>query len=241
MNPATANPGTSPDPNLGARGPRLSVVTGAGLLLAIFGTPLLLWLLRLGLGEADSLPSYLARDLGVFALAGILLVLIRRGERLPYSSIGWRTDRLGRSAIWGLIGLVLSIVAIAACFGVAQLMEWKVGQQEPPKFVPPLWAMTITVLRAGLTEELFYRGYALERLSTLTGSTWIAAVPTITLFGLFHSSQGPAGILIAAVVATIFTVLYLRRRDLPAVMLTHVAIDLIPNVLLPLLGVAVDD
>lgn len=237
MNPATANPGTSPDPNPGASGPGLSAATGAGLVLAVFGTPLVLWLFRQGLGEADSLLSYLARDLSVFALAGILLVLIRKGEKLPYSSVGWRTDRLDRSALWGLIGLVLSIAGIAACFGVAQLMEWKVGQQEPPKFVPPLWAMTITVLRAGLTEELFYRGYALERLRTLTGSTWIAAVPTITLFALFHSSQGPAGILIAAVVATIFTVVYLRRRDLPAVMLAHIAVDLIPNVLLPLLGV----
>ena len=55
-------------------------------------------------------------------------------------------------------------------------------------------------------------------------------------FALFHYRQGPAGILIAGVAAVILTALYLKRRDLPAVMFTHFTVDFIPNILLPLLG-----
>ena len=216
---------------------RRPAVTYAGLLLAMFGTPLFLWALRLDLGEVPNLGVYVLREAGIFLMLAALLVLIRQGERLPFSSIGWHTDRLGNAALWGLLGIVLAAVGLAVCIGIAYLLHWKVGAQEPPKFEPPLWAVTLTVLRAGITEEAFYRGYALERLMSLTGSKWAASALTVIPFALFHYRQGPAGILIAGVAAVILTVLYLKRRSLPAVMLTHFTVDFIPNVLLPLLGV----
>jgi len=219
---------------------RLSPVTAAGLILAMFGTPLFLWLFRLDVGDADALGPYLLRELVVFLMAAALLVLVRKGEGLPFASLGWHTDRLGRSVLWGLLGVIACVIGLVACAGIAQLMGWKIGLQEPPKFDPPLWAVTITVLRAGVTEELFYRGYALERLRTLTGSPWAATILTVVPFALFHYRQGPAGILIAGVAAVILTGLYLKRRDLPAVMLTHFSVDFIPNVLLPLLGLNAD-
>jgi len=212
-------------------------ITWLGLALAMFGTPVFLWACRLDLGDAANITQYLVREAVVFLMLGALLVLVRKGEKLPFSSIGWHTDRLGNAALWGLLGVVLTIAGIAACLWIAHLMHWKVGQQAPPKFEPPLWAVTITVLRAGITEEAFYRGYALERLMTMTGSKWAAAIITVVPFALFHYRQGPAGILIAGVAAIILTALYLKRRSLPAVMITHFTVDFIPNVLLPLLDV----
>jgi membrane protease YdiL (CAAX protease family) len=119
-------------------------------------------------------------------------------------------------------------------------VHWKLGLQEAPKYVPPLWAVTITVLRAGITEEVFYRGYALERLITLTGSKWAATVLTVIPFALFHFRQGPAGIMIAGLAALVLTGIYLKRRSLPAVILTHFTVDFIPNVLLPMFGLLND-
>lgn len=216
---------------------RRPAVTYAGLLLAMFGTPLFLWALRLDVGDAAGLGPYLFREAGIFLMCGALLVLIRKGEGLPFSSIGWHSDQLGNAALWGLLGILLSAVALAIGIGVAYLMHWKLGLQEPPKFSPPIWAMAITVLRAGVTEEVFYRGYALERLMGLTGSKWAAALITIVPFALFHYRQGPAGILIAGLAAVVLTGIYLKRRSLPAVILTHITVDFVPNVLLPLLGV----
>jgi membrane protease YdiL (CAAX protease family) len=98
--------------------------------------------------------------------------------------------------------------------------------------------MTITVLRAGVTEEVFYRGYAMERLESLTGSRQAALWLTIIPFSLFHFRQGPAGILIAFAAALVLSVIYLRRRDLKANMLAHFIVDLVPNVILPLFGMS---
>lgn len=213
------------------------IATWAGLFLAMFGTPLFLWALRLDVGEARSLPSYLGREAGVFLMFALLLWIVRKGEHLPYSSIGWRVDQLGSSIRWGLLGAVLIFVALAACLVVAQALDWKIGLQEPARYTPPLWAMAITVLRAGVTEEAFYRGYAMERLQTLTGSKAAAVALTVVPFALFHYRQGPAGILIAFVAALILSWLYLKRRDLPANMLAHFTVDFVPNIVLPIFGV----
>jgi len=210
-------------------------VTCAGLMLAMFGPSLFLWAFRMYFGDADSLPLYLTRQLVVFLMLGALLVLIRKGEGLPFSSIGWHTDRLGNAALWGLLGIVLSAMGLAVCLGIAKLMHWTVGDHHPTTFKPPLWAVTIAMLRAGITEEAFFRGYALTRLLSLTGSKWAAIVLTLVPFALLHYRQGP-GILIASVGGLIMTGVFLKRRNLPAVMFAHSTVDFIPNVLLPLLG-----
>lgn len=88
-------------------------VTALGILLAMLGTPVFLRLSRLDVGEAGSLPVYLVREGVVFLMLGALLLLIRKGERLPLASIGWHTDRLGRSALWGLLGVAPCAVVLA--------------------------------------------------------------------------------------------------------------------------------
>jgi membrane protease YdiL (CAAX protease family) len=207
--------------------------TAFGLVIAMFGTSLVLE----GLHAID-LPTYLFRESMVFLMLGVLLLLIRYGERLPFSSIGWRTDRLESAMLWGLVGLAAVFAVIIPCALLAQFLHWKVGQQAAPRFHPPLWAETIQSFRAGITEEAFRNGYALERLWSITGSRWIALVITMLPFALFHFRQGPAGILIAGAGGLALSLIYLSRRNLPSVMLAHFGVDFIPNVLLPLLGMA---
>jgi membrane protease YdiL (CAAX protease family) len=45
----------------------------------------------------------------------------------------------------------------------------------------------LLVVTAGVFEETLYRGYALERLSSLWGSQWLAATATLALFTLMHA------------------------------------------------------
>jgi membrane protease YdiL (CAAX protease family) len=41
----------------------------------------------------------------------------------------------------------------------------------------PLWLITVIVLRAGVVEELFYRGYAIERLQMIgLGRFWSVVI-----------------------------------------------------------------
>ena len=54
--------------------------------------------------------------------AAALLIIIRRGERLPFSSIGLGTSVWWKSVIWGLVtALVLALVV----GGLAYLTGWR--------------------------------------------------------------------------------------------------------------------
>ena len=92
------------------------------------------------------------------------------------------------------------------------------------------------VVRAGVAEEIFYRGYAIERIQALTGNRWIAVSIPLVIFSIGHFRQGPGGILISFVAGGILTATFLWKKDLLANIIAHFLIDFIPNVLVPLLG-----
>ena len=95
----------------------------------------------------------------------------------------------------------------------------------------PLWLVTLIVLRAGVVEELFYRGYAIERLQALgLGRFWSAAIPLV-IFAFAHWTGGWANILIALALGVILSGFYLWRRDLIANMIGHFLVDFVANVL----------
>jgi CAAX protease family protein len=96
--------------------------------------------------------------------------------------------------------------------------------------------MSIMVLRAGIVEEICYRGYMIERLEKLTGNWLVYFLAPLILFGAFHYKQGVPGIIIAFVSGAILAILYLKRRDLKANIITHFLVDFIPNVVIPLVS-----
>jgi membrane protease YdiL (CAAX protease family) len=95
----------------------------------------------------------------------------------------------------------------------------------------PLWLITLIVIRAGVVEELFYRGYAIERLQAVgLRPAWAAGIPLI-IFALGHWTGGAANILIALALGAILTGFYVWRRDLVANMIGHGSVDFVANVL----------
>jgi len=207
-----------------------------GLAIALFALPLLTTGFRLIGGPIQNEGVYLARELLLFLTFGALLWIVRRGERLPLGSLGWSTASIGRSLLWGLIGAVLCAVGLVACMGIISISGMHFGGDGKSAFTPPAWAMLITVLRAGVIEETFYRGYAIERLQRLTGSAPLAFALPLVVFAAAHYRQGSGGILIALVMGAILAIMFLKRRDLLAVMTAHFIVDFVPNILLPMLS-----
>lgn len=207
--------------------------TGLGLAIALLGIPAVTLAYRVAVGEISTIGQMLSREAVIFLLLGILLWIVGRGERRPLSSIGLRRGRTGRSLLWGVAAFVLLGVGTAAALGLLPLLGLSYGGERA--FVPPLWLTALVVVRAGIVEEVFYRGYAIERIETLTGSRAIAALVPLGAFASFHFRQGIAGILIALILGAILTGFYLWRRDLKANIAGHFLIDFVPNVLLPML------
>jgi membrane protease YdiL (CAAX protease family) len=204
--------------------------TIAGLLLAMLGIPLVATGFRLA--WAPLTPDLtVARELALFAGTGLLLWLIRRGERLPWSSIGFRGIAPLRGALLVLSGLVACAIVTLLGLLLIQALGLPFGHAAPP-IPPPMWVTCLVVLRAGIIEEITFRGYAIERLEALTGNRWLAIALPLIVFAAFHSTQGLGGMLLALMLGGVLSGLYVWKRNLWVNMSVHFLVDFIPNVLL---------
>lgn len=82
------------------------------------------------------------------------------------------------------------------------------------------------MITAGVTEELLFRGYPIERLSSLTGQMGLGALIAYGAFVALHLPfWGPEGTVQIGVCSLVVTALYIKRRNLPACMLMHLLSD----------------
>jgi len=205
-----------------------------GLAIALFGIPAVTTAHRILSPDPHATGGIVARDLAILALTAFLLWIVVKGERLPLSSIGIRTDRIGRSLAWGVGFAVICFAAILGCLALYSAIGVHYGEGQSISRALPV--TTLAVIRAGISEEVLYRGFAIERLQTMTGSKWLAAGISLLLFAAFHFRQGMAGVVIALVAGAVLTGFYLWKRDLISNMFAHFLVDFIPNVLLVALG-----
>lgn len=204
---------------------RLVPLAVIGLLLA-FGLP------ELGLPKllfaGTHLGSRIGREIVWIGFAVIILLWVTKVERLPLSSIGIvkptaRTFGWAAAATAALMATaMLAFALIIPALGLQQDVT-KTGAVVQV----PLWLMLLTPFVAGVSEEILYRGYAIERLGFLTGRRWLAGLLAGAAFLLLHASWGAAQLIVVLFGTVIFVGLYLWKRDLPCVMIAHVMADLI--------------
>jgi membrane protease YdiL (CAAX protease family) len=201
---------------------RPGVATWIGLFVALFG----LFLIRQAIRTVSHDPGtalVIVREVLIFASAVALLVLVKRGEKLPLRTIGLGTSVWWKSVLWGLVTMLL-------CGGAAELlgMVTKDGSGTP-SFLDrlPLWVFVLIVFRAGIVEELFYRGYAIERLQAMGAGRFASAALPLSLFAVGHYAGAWVDILQPLVLGGILTGFYLWRRDLVANILAHTLVDLV--------------
>ena len=206
---------------------KVSPFTWVGLFISLFGFIALRFAFR-AFGAPDSIAANLCRELAVWIMAAFLIVLIRFGEGLPLSSIRlgtepWRQSVRFGCILAGLCGVTAWIVILFTGYGHGP------GSAEFNKV--PIWFETLAVIRAGIVEELFFRGYAIERLESIgCGRVLSAAIPLVIFAGT-HWTGGIPNVIIALVVGAVLTLFYLWRRDLVANMIGHGLSDFLGLVL----------
>ena len=206
---------------------KVSRATWAGLAISLFAMVVIRQVFVFFVPEPTFVSAILKEAL-IWFNAVALIVIIRRGEHLPMRSIGLGTARWWKSILWGLVIAMVSAVVVGA---LAHLTSYGHGPGSAAFEKLPLWLIAAIVLRAGVVEELFYRGYAIERLQMIgLGRFWSIAIPLV-IFSLGHWSGGAANILIAFAAGVILTGFYLWRRDLAANMIGHGLVDFVANVL----------
>ena len=158
-----------------------------------------------------------------------LIIIIRRGERLPFTSVGLGTSAWWKSVLWGLL---ITVVCGGVGFVIARATGY--GGNDNPAAAAfsklPVWLIVLIVIRAGIAEELFFRGYAIERLEMLGLGRFAAVAIPLVIFAVGHWTGGAANILIALALGLILSLFYVWRRDLVANMIAHFLVDLLANV-----------
>jgi len=211
-------------PKGGATTSRRSIATWIGLFVSLFGMLIVRQVIRVAFPAGGTGPTALREALH-FAIAVVLILLVTRLEKLPLTSIGLGTSTWWKSLAWGLVTAVI-------CAALALVLIRLTGYGHGPAALDrlPLWLVTTVVFRAGIVEELFYRGYAIERLQAVGLSRWAAAIIPLAIFSIGHWTGGAANILIAAALGGVLTLFYLARRDLVANMFAHTLVDFVANV-----------
>jgi uncharacterized protein len=215
---------------------RRSAATVVGLAIALLATPIYLRIFQLFAGENRSNSQVLVRELGVWLFVAVLLWIVRQREKLPLTSIGLRMDRPMRSLLRGILLALLALAITVGLYLVLQRAGIHLGEDRANSFHPSLWVVTLAMLRAGVAEEIFYRGYAIERLQGLFGSKLLAALLPLILFAAAHYRQGLGGILATFVLGGVFTAFYMKYRDLIANIIGHFLEDFVLNVIVPLVS-----
>jgi CAAX protease family protein len=207
---------------------RIPKITWLGLFVALFGMLIARQIVSV-IWPTLTPTAAIWKELLIWFCAIVLLAIIRRGERLPLRSVGLGTSPWWKSILWGL---AMTVISGVVGFGLAHVTHY--GQVNNPAAAAfsklPVWLLVLIILRAGVVEELFYRGYAIERLESLgLNRVWAVVIPLV-IFGVGHWIGGWANILIALVLGVILSVFYLWRRDLVANMIAHFLVDFIGNI-----------
>jgi membrane protease YdiL (CAAX protease family) len=197
------------------------------LFIALFGMLIVRQLVNYA-WPTPTLTSALIKEAGMWLVAVVLVLIIRVGEGLPLTSIGLGTTRWGKSILWGLL---LGVGCLLVAGGLVALTGYTGGEAGKAMGNLPVWLVSLIVLRAGVVEELCYRGYAIERLHALGLPRGLAAGVPLLIFGVGHWTGGWANIVIALLLGGILALFFIWRRDLVANMIGHWFVDFVGNVL----------
>jgi uncharacterized protein len=167
----------------------------------------------------------------IFAAIVAWVILL---ERRDLASIGvrplrWWTLPLGLVAGTLIIGVAGSLIAALHLSSDTRFAGYLLSQSWPVRL--------LLVITAGVFEETAYRGYALERLTPVLGSKWLAAGVTVLCFAFSHiPAVGLSHVLPVLIVSIPVTLLYLWRRDLVLNMVAHATVDAISLLVVPAIG-----
>jgi membrane protease YdiL (CAAX protease family) len=174
-------------------------------------------------------------ELAMWSITGLLLLLVVRWEGRRLSSIGLMRPRV-KSVLLGL-GATVLLLAVLGLYHRCQAMvhmpdETTAGLGRIRDY--PVWLRLMLVVRAGFAEEILYRGYAIERMTSLTRSRLAGALLPLIIFTVAHAFfWGVAHLPLVFLMGGILTVFYVRKRDLTVNITAHFVIDFLGVFLAP--------
>ena len=196
------------------------------LLLPVLNNPIVQILHAIGLlgpsaGEEQS--RFTAALVLRWIAVALLLAFVVGVERLPLRSVGIRRPKL-TDLLWsagaGVLSAIIGIALYLVARGFQPDVQTQAGQIASSLSFP---GKIHLILNAAIVEELFFRGFLIERVSTVTRRVWLGAVASFVLFVASHiSGSGVTESLTIVTTGTLMLVLlYQWRRNLLMCIVAH--------------------
>jgi uncharacterized protein len=136
---------------------------------------------------AGSTSAVLLSQSMLWLLTGTVIVMTRWWERRPWSWIGVRRISWRAALLAAVLGVALGITVAILTVAASRLLPRSKGATvDTVATSGPAWLLLAVVLTAGVTEELLFRAYPIERLARLTGARWPGALLSLAAFVAFH-------------------------------------------------------
>jgi uncharacterized protein len=179
--------------------------------------------------RGNTFAATLEREAAYWLATAFILVYVCFVERRPLASIGLKLPTW-KSFVWGALAALVTIASMAGIylvlFPVLHLSENAAAMASITHLAP--WLNALIIARAAVFEEVFYRGFTIERITELTHLRWLAAVISLATFTYAHLSYwGWSHLIVAGFGGLVLTGLYLWRRDLVSNMIAHFLTDYI--------------
>jgi membrane protease YdiL (CAAX protease family) len=181
----------------------------------------------------SDLPWLVLRSLAALALVGALLIADGQSER----NIGLDLRRFPREVLWGapaLAGAFVAHVLVAIPIGVVVALRGGAGEQATERIGAlqglaqvQAWQLLPALVVLAALEEVVFRGFLLPRSRVLTGRWWAAIALVQLLFGLGHVYEGTLAVVQTMMLGVYFSLAFLWRVHLGAVIAAHTGFNAI--------------
>lgn len=146
------------------------------------------------------------------------------------NAIRLKKENLDLAAVYGIITAVIMIVVVIAIGGLLSLLGFDLENASNIQDIEQIFSIPSTlilIIFQPITEEIFYRGFLLEKIEKMSSAPVAIAITSI-LFGLAHLSTGniyPA--LLTGVAGAILAILVIKTKNLTAAIIAHIVFNVV--------------
>jgi membrane protease YdiL (CAAX protease family) len=186
--------------------------------------------------QADGFDVGLVLIIEWVVLAVLLAVWLPRVERLPLASVGWGKFKWRYMGL-GLLAYLLATIALM----ISGFILPAIGL-EPIRTLQPILkgfggpVLLGLFITGTLFEEIFYRGYLIERLTVILKHRWLAGVASWLAFTLVHLKFFGVGPTIdISILSAALVLLYLKEKSIWPCIVLHGLNNALAYLVFPLL------
>jgi len=210
-----------------------NIVIVIGLFVALIIPAIIIKLLS---SPDPTITQYIMKEISLWCNALLIIIIVLKWEKLPVSSIGFKTFSF-KTILFGFLGFIMLMSIISIIFMYQKYFGLntvtKAGIETVRKV--PIWLQLLIPIRAAFTEEILFRGYPIERLTNWTKNKFLGAIIPLIIFTFIHLFFWGIGHLpLVFAGGFVLTIIYIWKKDLTINIIAHLFLDLVAIFSVPL-------